>query len=165
MTADTPSGAQADASGDDAVDRLVEHYRCVAVRMQGLPMYHPALAVEAVAFRAHDGRHVGVMVTPWFMNLTALPSATDRSTWQRGQVARLDFPSGVYEFVVSEAGEFGLVATRSLFPLMHEFSDAAAARAAARAAAETLFEPDPPPAAATPQSAPVISRRKFLRGG
>ena len=42
--------------------------------MKGMPIYNPTLAVEAVGFREHEGRQAGVMVTPWFMNLTVLPS-------------------------------------------------------------------------------------------
>ena len=146
-----------------AVARLVDYYRQAAGNLRGLPICNAALAVEAVGFRDHDGRHVGVSVTPWFMNLTVLPSSADLETWHQGQLARLAFPSGLYEFVVSEAGVGGLIATCSLFSPMHDFSDHADARAAALAAVEALFEPAPTPVGASP--APAMSRRRFLRGG
>lgn len=149
------------------VARLVDYYRQAATSMQGLPICNPALAVEAVGFREHDGRHVGVIVTPWFMNLTVLPSPADLATWRQGQLARVAFPSGSYDFVVSEAGADGLIATCSLFSPMHDFSDHADARAAALAAVEALFEPEqePRPTSVAPPSAPAMSRRGFLRGG
>lgn len=148
----------------EAVTKLLEYYGRVAPNLQGLPMYNPALEIEGVGFREHLGRWAGVVVTPWFMNLTVLPSATDVGSWCPGQSARLAFPSGLYEFSVSQAGTNGMVATRSLFPLMHDFSDPASARAAARAAADALFEPEPPERPAAAKSERVISRRKLFGG-
>lgn len=148
-----------------AVARLVAYYERAAARLRDLPMYHAALQVEAVGFREHEGRLVGVIVTPWFMNLTVLPSPADLATWRKGALARLSFPSGVYEFSIGDADENGLVATCSLFSLMHEFETQAAARAAALAASEALFERPAPAGQAGQRTAPSMSRRRFLRGG
>ena len=149
------------------IERLVAYYGRAARNMQGLPMCNPALSVEAVGFREHEhaGRLVGVIVTPWFMNLTLLPSPVDLEAWRKGSLTRVSFPSGEYDFVIGDAGENGLIGTCSLFSLMHAFADHAAARGAACAAAEALFEPPAPPPAAQPRAAPAISRRRFLRGG
>jgi [NiFe] hydrogenase assembly HybE family chaperone len=148
-----------------AVARLVAYYERAARNMQGLPMYHAALSVEAVGFRQHDARLVGAIVTPWFMNLTVLPAPTDHEIWRKGSMARVSFPSGQYEFAIGEAGENGLVATCSLFSLMHDFADHAAARDAALAATEALFEAPAAPPDAQPRSSPAMTRRRFLRGG
>jgi len=40
-----------------------------ATRMRGVPVLHEGLAVQAVGFEAVDDGLVGVLVTPWFMNL------------------------------------------------------------------------------------------------
>jgi [NiFe] hydrogenase assembly HybE family chaperone len=149
----------ADAQVDGAVQRLANAYRRAALKVKGLPIYNPTLAVEAIGFREQDGRHVGIMVTPWFMNLAVVPSAADRQVWIPGGAARLAFPSGTYDFVVSELPDFGLVGTCSLFSTMTEFTDHEAAQVAARAAADALFEPEPEPEPAT------FSRRELLRGG
>jgi [NiFe] hydrogenase assembly HybE family chaperone len=149
----------------EPVERLLDYYRHASRGMQGVPVYHRALTVAGVGFRVHEGRAVGVILTPWFMNLTVLPAPADAGSWRKGGVVRLQFPSGPYDFVVSEAGDVGLIATCSLFSLMHDFADQAAAQAAALAAAEALFEPEPSPTPAQPASAPVMSRRRFLRGG
>ncbi|HWJ04285.1 MAG TPA: [NiFe]-hydrogenase assembly chaperone HybE [Steroidobacteraceae bacterium] len=150
--------------GREAVRSLVDYYRRAAERMRALPVYNAALAVEAIGFRAHDGRQVGVIVTPWFMNLVALPTTEDQAGWQKGRSTRLAFPSGRYDFVVSEAGENGLIATCSLFPLMHDFADQASARDAAAAAVTALMQPEPPAEPPAPKAAPQLSRRKFLGG-
>lgn len=156
--------ALGDARPLDSVTRLVNHYRHAAMHMKGMPIYNPTLAVEGVGFREHLGRQVGVVVTPWFMNLTVLPAPQDLGTWRVGEVARLVFPSGLYDFVVSEAGDTGLIATCSLFSPMQDFSDHEAAQVAALAAADALFEPDTPEQPAEPKPAPAVSRRKFLGG-
>lgn len=147
------------------VGRLVAYYERAARNMQGLPMYNAALSVEAVGFREHEGRLVGVIVTPWFMNLALLPSPADLEAWRKGSPARVSFPSGEYDFMVGDAGDNGLIATCSLFSLMHEFADHAAARDAALAAAEALFESPAPTKPVEPRTPPSISRRRFLRGG
>ena len=100
------------------VGRLVGYYERAARNMQGLPMYNAALSVEAVGFREHEGRLVGVIVTPWFMNLAVLPCPADLEAWRKGSPARVSFPSGEYEFMVGDAGDNGLIATCSLFSLM-----------------------------------------------
>ena len=148
-----------------AVVKLVAYYERAARNMQGMPMYHDALSVEAVGFREHQARLVGAIVTPWFMNLTVLPSPADLDTWRPGSMARVSFPSGQYEFAIGDAGENGLVASRSLFSLMHDFADHAAAREAALAATDALFEPPAPPDGIPPRPSAVMSRRRFLRGG
>lgn len=142
----------------DRVEKLVDAYRRIAVKMKGMPIYNPQLAIEAVGFREDSQREVGVIVTPWFMNLAVLPSPADLSVWAKGGTARLCFPSGEYEFVVSEMEGQGLIATCSLFSPMDEFADHESARIAARAAADALFEQE------APAPDPVISRRKLLGG-
>jgi [NiFe] hydrogenase assembly HybE family chaperone len=156
------------ATGGETVRRLVDYYRRADERMRGLPVHNAALAVEAIGFRTYEGRQVGVIVTPWFMNLTALPAPEDLATWRKGVATRLAFPSGNYDFVVSEAGDLGLIATCSLFTLMHEFGDQATAREAAEAVVEALMKTEPPPAPPAPPApkpAPQLSRRKLLLGG
>ena len=147
------------------VATLVAYYERAARTMQGLPMYNAALSVEAVGFREHDGRLVGVIVTPWFMNLALLSSPADLEVWRKGSLIGVSFPSGAYDFSVGDAGENGLVATCALFSVMHDFADHAAARAAALAVTDALFERPAPPPAAQPRAAPALSRRRFLRGG
>ena len=94
-------------SEDDAVNNLANAYRRAALKVKGMPIYNPTLAIEAVGFREHEGRQVGVMVTPWFMNLTVLPSPADLAMWADGSSTRLAFPSGAYDFVVTDLHDVG----------------------------------------------------------
>ena len=75
--------------------------------MRGLDFVNPALEVEAVAFGAWEDHWLGVMVTPWFMNLALLPR--DRARWQPlpiGDKRKYAFPAGVYEFIgATDAGD------------------------------------------------------------
>jgi [NiFe] hydrogenase assembly HybE family chaperone len=157
----------------DAAARLVGAYRKIALSMHGLPVYNPQLIVEALQFREHEGRQVGVIVTPWFMNIVAVAMAAEQEAWQPGQNVRLAFPSGEYDFIVGDIEEFGRIASCSLFSPMNDFADHAAARDAAESAGSALFEPDPEEAAASvsapdaaqaePPSAPrPVSRRSLL---
>jgi len=148
----------ASESSDDAVQDLANAYRRAALKVKGMPIYNPTLAVEAVGFRLYEGRQVGVIVTPWFMNLTVLPSAEDQTAWVAGGSVRLVFPSGAYDFVVTNLDGVGLVGACSLFSTMFEFTDHEAAQLAATTIAEAVFEPE------QPAPAPVVSRRQLLGG-
>jgi [NiFe] hydrogenase assembly HybE family chaperone len=158
------------AAAPEPLQRLVAAYRRVAAAMSGLPIYNPQLIVETVGFRNHDDRLIGVTVTPWFMNLSLLPRSSDAGTWRVGQTLQLVFPSGQYEFVVSELEGLGLIASCSLFSPMNDFTDHEAARLAASAAIEGLFQLDPdaepngantPPSAVRELAAP-LTRRAIL---
>jgi [NiFe] hydrogenase assembly HybE family chaperone len=143
---------------DDRVQDVANAYRRAALSIKGMPIYNPTLAVEAVGFRSIDGREAGVMVTPWFMNLTVLPSAQDLGVWSKGGSVRIAFPSGAYDFLVSELPGVGLVATCALFTQMADFTDHDAAQLAAQSAADALFQ------AEEPEPAPKVSRRQLLGG-
>jgi len=145
-------------STDDAVQNLANTYRRAALKVKGLPIYNPTLAVEAVGFREHQGRQAGVIVTPWFMNLTVIPSADDLAVWVAGSTARLVFPSGAYDFAVNDLPGFGLVGTCPLFSNMIDFTDHEAAQLAAKTVADAVFEPE------QPAPAPSVSRRQLLGG-
>ncbi|MDZ7590437.1 MAG: [NiFe]-hydrogenase assembly chaperone HybE [Rubrivivax sp.] len=168
----------------DPSPRLTSAFREVAKRMDGLGFVNPALEVEAVAFEPWQGHWLGVMVTPWFMNLVLLPR--DRSQWQplplRGK-RKLHFPAGVYEFIGADDPAIGEHQTCALFSPMHDFQDQAAARMVARLAREALLDPanaEVPefpkadlspdvqaqvrPDSAVPTPPAPVSKRDFLRG-
>jgi len=148
----------ASVRADDAVQNLANAYRRASLKVKGLPIYNPTLAVEAVGFREYDGRQAGVIITPWFMNLAVIPSAADRTSWVPAGTVRLTFPSGEYEFLVQDLHGFGLVGTCALFATTHEFTDHEAAQTAATSVADALFQPE------QPHPAPTVSRRQLLGG-
>ena len=166
--------------------RLAEVFQTIAgTRMAQLPLCNPALGVEAVAFRPWQGGSVGVLITPWCMNLVFLPGGG--SNWEKvqpGTEATLAFPSGHYVFLVARAStlgsnegsnegsnltsDLGPYLASSLFSPMFEFSNMDAARAVAESVMAEVFSeapaPEGEPAASQPgtQARGALNRRDFL---
>ena len=132
-----------------------------ATHMAGVPICNPALSVAAEGFRRHSGRAVGIVVTPWFMNVVALdiPGEPPAPPARAGESRKLALPCGEMELIVGDLPGVGRIDSCSLFSPMQDFADMAAALDAARAAISALFEPEPP------APAPAMDRRAFLRGG
>jgi [NiFe] hydrogenase assembly HybE family chaperone len=127
--------------------------------MAGLPMLNPVLQVRALGFRPWNEHWLGVLVTPWFMNLVLMPRLAEHFPPCAERESRhLVFPAGVFEFIGAHDAELGGWLACSLFSPMFEFSDQAAAEATALAVLEGLLEVKPP-------AAPVaVSKRSFLFG-
>jgi [NiFe] hydrogenase assembly HybE family chaperone len=168
--------------------RLVGAFRAAATRMAGLPFVNPALDIEAVGFAPWQGHWLGVMLTPWFMNLILAPR--DVAAWQpslQGEKRCYRFPAGVYEFIGAQDDVVGEYQLCSLFSPVLQFEDQATARLVAQLARDALFDvenaekpempaadlspgPGPDPAAAGPlasleaQLDAPQSKRDFLRG-
>lgn len=149
--------------------RLVIAFEQIArTRMAGVPVLNAALAVEAVGFESQTdaaGEHgvLGVLVTPWFMNLIWLPAdaADPANEPQRVGETRLHVLGDQrFEFIGAHEPSIGAYALCSLFSPMFEFVDQAAARATAQAVLTALREV--PAAPAVPEPPPP--RRAFLLG-
>ncbi|MFH0300151.1 [NiFe]-hydrogenase assembly chaperone HybE [Bradyrhizobium sp. 31Argb] len=163
MTGSAPN-PDADADAVAWGELLAGSYREIGERaMRDLPIYNDALSVEAVGFRRLNSSIVGIMVTPWFMNVV-MPASAARDT--SGATLRIRFPAGDVEFTLSEVGQMSRIASCSLFSPMSEFADMAAARATAEAAlAELMLPADSEEAVRRREPATTsIDRRNFLRG-
>lgn len=113
-----------------------------AAQMRGVPIVNDALAVKAVGFRAWNGRWLGALVTPWFMNLVLLPGeGDDWSGLTSGVKELIEFPSGVYEFLHAQRKDVGPYKACSLFSPMFEFGTMLQATETASAALSALFDP------------------------
>jgi len=138
-------------------------------RMQGLPILHPALQVEAVAFQHWDNGWLGVMVAPWFMSLLWLPDELDVSLGRLGDKVTRSLPAGDYEFIVAHEEGIGSYLSCSLCSPMTAFPDHDSARATAAAVMEAILQPPVAvtPDAAVPEETPSarrFSRRNLLLG-
>lgn len=123
-------------------DRLVADFTEVwHATMRGVPIVNKALRVEAVGFRRVEGQILGVLITPWFMNLVALPDGADWSDLTPGQKEVMGFPSGDYEFLHNTREMIGGYKACSLFSPMSEFTRQEDAADVARAVMAALFDP------------------------
>lgn len=177
MNAPAPVPARAELA--ERVAALVAAFIAIArTRMADLPVCNPALRVEAIGFEAQadgEGGHaVGILVTPWFMNLVRLPLRHDASAAGAGHTQVHTLGGQRFEFIGAHEPAFGAFAACSLFSPVFEFADPANARDTARAVLAELRRPEPatvpaPAAAAVttpdPASPPVApARRSFLFG-
>jgi len=136
------------------VDALVACYAETArTRMAGLPVCHPGLAVEAVGFQAWSDSDeddqasmdsakgtLGVLLTPWFMNLV-WKSDAPRSPWATlpvGVSRELSLGAQRLNFIGAHELALGAFASCSLISPMFQFADQAAAVATAEAVVATL---------------------------
>lgn len=122
--------------------RLADDFRRVHLnKMNGVPMNNRSLSVEAVGFRPFGTRVLGMLITPWCMNLVVLPGeADDWSTLRIGEKRCFVFPSGEYEFLRGQRDMTGPYFACSLFSPMDEFSSQLQATDVARAALAALFD-------------------------
>jgi len=114
--------------------------RIQAERMQAMPLLHPELVVEAVGFRRTGAAHVGVLITPWSMNLLRLP---DADAIPAGLTGTRSLPRGPVDFVGAHEDGLGGYETCSLFSPMLAFVDQEAARAVAFESLMLLLRPAP----------------------
>jgi [NiFe] hydrogenase assembly HybE family chaperone len=148
------------------VAALVRSFEQVArTRMAGVPVVHPGLRVVAVGFRVLDDALVGVLVTPWFMNLVRLPRLLDPSAAGVGLGSEHTLGSLVMTFVGAHEPALGAFASCSLFSPLLAFRDQAAVEATAEAVMRDLFGADEATARAPATAARgALDRRGFLFG-
>ena len=138
-----------------------------ATRMNGVPLVNPALAVEAIGFRrwqlgaadaevADGPLWLGILLTPWFMNLLLLPATADAlPAVPPGGSVPVALPGGTLPFLAGSEDGIGAYRMCSLFSPLQQFADQASARATAVEMLRLLF---PAPSA----DAPDLSRRRLF---
>ena len=143
------------------VARLETVFRDIAAtRMEGVPLLHAGLQVQAVDFEPEPEPEgdcaLGVLVTPWFMNLMRLPLGAAQ-VLAPGQVGPQRLGEHRLRFIGAHEAAFGPYEMCSLASPMFEFADQQAAVATAREVLVRLRS------SATP-NAPDPHRRGFLLG-
>ena len=112
-------------------------------RMADVPITNDKIEVSAIAFQRWQESYLGVMITPWFMNLMLLPGETENWDDKQELSARTHtFPSGNYEFITGFEPDIGKYQMCSLFSPMFEFTDNDAAIETAEAAIKELMNTD-----------------------
>jgi [NiFe] hydrogenase assembly HybE family chaperone len=139
-------------------DLVVRYEAIYEERMRDLPIVNPKLSVEAVGFDQWEDQDLGVLVTPWFMNLVLLPDSKRLVDLPQGERVECSFPSGPCELTVYHDEELGSYLAAVLFRTVADFPDQDTARAVAEEALANLLA-EPP----TKESGKV-SRRGLLTG-
>ncbi len=140
---------------DPRIAQLVAHFQEVErTSMRDVPILNPRLQVAAIGFRAWQQGSLGVLLTPWFMNLVWLPDVEAAFTPASNSLV-LQLPAGDYECHANQAAILGYFYSCSLFSPVLEFADQASAVLTAQHVMQAILESP---------AAPVMSRRDFLRG-
>jgi len=141
----------------DAIAKLVEQFeRTYVEHMRGLPVVNPALGVEAVGFEEFEGHQLGVLVTPWFMNLVLLPGTDDWNDDSQGDTFTIRFPSGPIDFACSHDPELGTYLSAVLFRSVLDVEDQSTARSLAGEIMSNLMQP--------PRAERAVTRRDLFTG-
>ncbi len=112
-------------------------------RMEGVPVINDRLTVKAIGFHKWQSYQLGILITPWFMNLILLPEIeADAEQAQLGSKKTHVFPSGSYEFIIGFEEELGFYLSCSLFSPMFEFEEQAAAELTAHEALSAIMNED-----------------------
>lgn len=154
---------------DDPRAFLEAHYRHVwQTRMHDMPFVNAALGVEALGFARHEGDWLGVVITPWFLNLVLVYGGGQ--LWgdiPAGERRYLNLPCGTMQFLADDDPDIGPYQYCPLIAPVTNLADMAQARVVAADALKTVFGlpaaepvPDLPPVAA---ETPAVSRRGFFR--
>ncbi len=148
---------------EPAVERLVARYREAEPRMRDLPFYNDSLSIEPVGFREWEGHRLGILITPWFINLILLPGEHDDwSAVEQGDQSDWHLPSETVRFTAnrSEDDEEVFLAAPVFTNVIGVPDHEAAKNIAAQVLQSLLAKPG------SEEAAPghAVSRRDLFRG-
>ncbi|WP_426416029.1 [NiFe]-hydrogenase assembly chaperone HybE [Aestuariirhabdus sp. LZHN29] len=94
-------------------------------RMQDMPLINRRVEVEAVGFEEWEGQWLGVLITPWFINLILIRK--EGSPWPQLELAKgneinIAFPQGTYRFCPREEEGIGHYLCCSLMSPLQEIN-------------------------------------------
>ncbi len=121
------------------LEQLYENIR--VTRMVGVPILNEKIKVQAVGFREWNQHVLGVLITPWFMNLMLLP--TENTSWDGfkfGSKHSYTFEAGAFEFILGEEEDLGQYMSCSMFSPMFDFENHQAAVETAEAIVSGMFK-------------------------
>jgi [NiFe] hydrogenase assembly HybE family chaperone len=148
---------------------LIEVFQRIDAGMQDLPIYNDKIAIEAIGFRPFgDAEILGVVLTPWFMNLITLPiEPAPMKMAEIGRTVRTMLPAGERAFVVGGDELIGHYKAHSLHSPVLNFTLSGQARAEAQRMLALLMTPPRATAevvARSSSAATGLDRRALLFG-
>jgi len=159
--------------GGERIHQLVKRFAHIGeTAMRDLPIYNHALQVDAIGFKPMAAGWLGVLITPWFINVMLLPKQKQEATIPLGEKVTHKLISGEHEFTVGEDDELGRYDFLTLAsPTLKYKSHQAARDVAHKALAKLLTLPDEAGTAVPEQPVHFVTaeqkgkeRRAFLRG-
>ena len=148
--------------------------RCFRERSEPAGPVNPLLSCASIGFTRCQGDWLGVVITPWFMDLVLLPGGGN--LWgdiPAGQRRYVELPHGTVAFTAAEDTCLGAYQHASLVATVASLPDMAAAVALANQVmlgicGDAIRDAAPPTArpdagAGSPEGPGVPSRRGFLR--
>ena len=150
------------------VVQTVERFRSISdLNMRGLPIFNEDIQVEAVGFRPYNDDLLGILITPWFMNLILLPQQKIEMDYSAvGSPSDEVLPSGTWQFRCGGDEVVGLYRSLSLHSPMFAFNTHEHARIEAEQRLDSLLTPPRNKKIESDQTAAPRDpgRRSFLRG-
>jgi len=127
-----------------SVIKLQQTFREIQkTRMKAMPVINKQLDVKAIGFQEWGNNQLGILITPWFMNLMMIPNENNGTAIgasnKTGKTQQVIFPSGVYEFVTGFEKEIGYYLSCSLFSPMFEFENQEAVELTATEALKAIM--------------------------
>ena len=111
-------------------------------RMQGIPILNDSLHVSGVGFHPWQGFWLGVLITPWFINLVLLPATkTTVNLPGIGKKFTLALPSGKFTFITAYEEEIGSFLACSLISPVTEIATQALAQETAEEVLLAIMDP------------------------
>ena len=160
-------------AGEQRIRQLVQRFTHIGqTAMRDLPIYNHALRVDALGFQMTDKGLLGVLITPWFINVMLLPQQKQKAPLPLGERVTHELISGEHTFTVGEDDELGHYDFLTLAsPTLRYKSQQAARDAAQKALSKLLTPPEEAETAIPEQPVHFVSteqkgteRRAFLRG-
>ena len=148
------------------VAALLDCFRQVDAGMRDLPIYNDKIAIEAIGFRPFgDDALIGVVLTPWFMNLKLLPIAPEPMRMAEiGRLVEVELPAGKRTFVIGGNEVFGLYRAHSLHSPVLTFTLPGQAQAEARRQLGLLLMSPARQDAVKQNGSGAVDRRRLLFG-
>ncbi|MEH6627513.1 MAG: [NiFe]-hydrogenase assembly chaperone HybE [Motiliproteus sp.] len=144
-------------------------------QMHDVPVVNPAIQIEAIGFSEWEGHWLGILLTPWFMNVLVIQKAG--SPWPelemgKGKELMISFPQGEYKFSAREEKGIGSYLSCSLASPVNDWKSHPEAKRTAedvlrlmKSIPLTQIDEDESEERNCPQSAPCdMSRRAFIAG-
>lgn len=129
------------------VDQITHAFaRIEQNQMQGLPVCNSQLTSEVVGLRRYDEYWLGVLVTPWTLQLILLPATEQAENLREGDHRTFQFPQGEILFMASDNPDLGVYLACSLMSPLHDFPSQEVIRNTAEEVMTLLFQsPEPQP--------------------